>query len=388
MQKFPIKNKRIRIKISIRSDAKKLRKKHRSRYILKVMNYEISSLPSPNEIKTLLPLGKEESLFIMKARKQAIACLKRKDPRYVFFIGPCSIHEPNSLIEYCKLWKPLSLSLEKDFFLVLRFFTEKSRTQGGWKGFISDPLLDGSNNLHQGIIETRKLLLTLTQNGIPCASEIVDPLLTPYFDDLLTWGFIGARSASSQVHRQHASKYDFPIGWKNSVDGNVDVAIQGAINASQKHVFPSINQDGKISLFSSHGNPHTHIVLRGSTTHENYDLPSIHKVLQKLYGYSFSRPLLIDCSHGNAQKDLKKQKKCFEEVLTYMTQMPIFGMMLESFIYEGNQSLHQKPLTYGISVTDPCLSFETTAHLLLLAQKLLSSKEVCGRSMSTSFVQK
>jgi 3-deoxy-7-phosphoheptulonate synthase len=363
---------------------KKTTKKNLISIYLKAMNHLEQLLPTPSEIKRLFPLEKKEALYISKIRKQASDCLERRDLRYVFIVGPCSLHDPKAFIEYSSMWKNLATALENDFLLILRFFPEKSRTLGGWKGFISDPYLDGSHDLKTGLIETRKLLLYLAKNEIPCASEIVDPLLTPYIDDLITWGIMGARSVFSQVHRQHASQYSFPIGWKNSVEGNIEVAIQSAISASQKHVFPSMNQEGKITLFSTLGNSQTHIILRGSAYQSNYHFTSIQKALEKQKDYTFSRHILIDCSHGNSQKDPQKQKICFEEVLTYMPHLPIAGMMLESFLQEGSQDPNKKPLSYGVSITDPCLSFKDTQELLLQAQGVLSK----GLSISMSFVQK
>lgn len=259
----------------------------------------------------------------------------------------------------------------------MRTYIEKPRTTLGWKGFLYQPNLYEQPDIEQGLFLTRKLFLELTDLSIPLAMEFVDPASAYYFDDLITWGAIGARTSSSQIHRQIASYLPFPIGFKNTIDGNIDIPIQGMIAASSSQSFFGISQEGQLSSLTSTGNPWTHLILRGSEDTTNYDPFSVKNAFEKEISYGISTPILIDCSHGNSKKSILKQKEIFLEILEQNLDRdtPLLGMMLESFLKEGHQEMSSSiPLDMHLSITDPCLGWETTEELILWAHESLSTK--------------
>ena len=252
----------------------------------------------------------------------------------------------------------------------MRVYCEKSRTQAGWKGFLTDPDLDGTNDIAKGVLLTRQLLVDLAEMEVPCATEFLDPLAANYFEDLITWGLIGARTCSSQIHRQLASSFDFPIGFKNNVFGEIDSAIYGILTARQSHVYLGIDENGFVATCQSDGNPFTHLVLRGSDQSPNYDALSVQKTLLALEKNRLEPRLLIDCSHGNSGKDNQQQMKVFRSILQQIRegQDKIFGLMLESHLVAGKQPLiAPQDLCYGCSITDSCMGWEETEELLLEA---------------------
>jgi len=324
------------------------------------------SLPSPHELKQTFPLTKECAQFISYYRSVAKNILNGTDRRKAIIVGPCSIHDINSAVEYAKLFKTLSDNVSNTCVLFMRVYAEKPRTASGWKGLLYDPHLDGTNDIKTGLSLTRKLLLTLTEMQVPIATEFVDPLASLYIDDLVSWGFIGARTCESPLHRQLASYLTMPIGFKNSTDGNLDYAINGVLSAREPHVFMNIDSSGKLCALQSQGNLATHIVLRGSSNAANYDPSSIQIALNKLKRSHLPQRLLIDCSHGNCQKQYLKQKDVFYSIIDQIGNgnENIFGLMLESHLEEGSQIL-AAPLKYAVSITDPCLNWETTAELII-----------------------
>jgi len=340
------------------------------------MHRYFDPLPSPDEVKKKVPLPERCEEFVFSARKQARKMLFG-DPRLVFIVGPCSIHDPLSAIEYARCFKELSEKVEKTCFLVMRFYPEKSRTTIGWKGLLYDPYLDGSHDIETGLLWTRELLVHLAALQIPVATEFVDPMTAPYFDDLITWGFIGARTSSSQPHRQLASSLSFPIGFKNATDGNLEVAIQGILSARTRHAFLGLDSHGKVAKIQSEGNPLTHLVLRGGLDGPNYDASSVDKALQQLEEYQVSSRILIDCAHDNCQKQYEKQKDVFTAVLEQILDgnESIFGMMLESHLESGQQLFQSNgsPTHSSVSITDPCIGWSLTEELLLSADSMLSS---------------
>jgi 3-deoxy-7-phosphoheptulonate synthase len=327
-------------------------------------------LPSPDELKEELP---NNSLFIPNARNQAAELLERKNRRLVSIVGPCSIHDPEAALEYATRIKHLAPSLPS-LFLVMRLFFEKPRTGLGWKGMLYDPHLDGSCDVKKGLKETRELLLALARLEIPVATELLDPLAAPYYQDLITWGFIGARTAASQPHRQLASSFSFPVGFKNSIFGELGPAIQGILNARAPHIFLGIDGNGRVARHQSQGNPLTHLVLRGSESDTNFDLASVQEALSLLIQHELEPHLLIDCSHGNSGKDHSRQGAVFGKVLEHIQEgvEGICGLMLESHLHAGKQP-HSKNPSYGLSITDSCIGWEETEDLLCLADETLSS---------------
>ncbi len=300
-----------------------------------------------------------------------------KDSRIALVFGPCSIHDLSSALEYARRFRALAEEISTNCFCVMRVYVEKPRTSTGWKGVVYDPHLDGSSDLQTGIFWARELFLTLTDLGIPIATEILHPLLSPFFSDLVSWGFIGARTSASQPHRELASFLPFPVGFKNSPDGNIQQAIQAMASTRQPHRFPSIGPQGQLTAVDSVGNPWTHVVLRGSSSGSNYDPATLSDTSQLLQASGFKHRILIDCSHDNCSKTFYKQKESFASVLHQICQgnPMVLGMMLESYLEEGSQFLTESPssLHYGVSVTDPCLSWNETETLLCEAANVLFS---------------
>lgn len=340
-------------------------------------------LPTPAQIKDELPLKFPER--IASWRQEAIDILERRDNRLALILGPCSIHEPESVFEYALRLKEYS-SATPPFFPIIRLFFEKARTRLGWKGMLYDPRLDGSHDIEEGIRKSRALILKIAELGIPCATELLEPLAFPYFDDLIVWGMIGARTSASQPHRQLASGLKFPVGFKNDFRGSIDVAIAGILSSRIGHSHIGIDRDGRISKVQTKGNPHTHLVLRGSDVGSNYDPDSVASAMKALKDHRLEPRLLIDCSHGNCGKDHRKQEIVFRSVIDQAIDNPnIAGLMLESYLFSGKQPLSDDPsfLSYGVSITDPCLGWEETEDLLRSTSMSLVQKW-CSQASTTS----
>lgn len=332
-------------------------------------------LPSPAQIKNELPLP--ANYPVASWRRMAAQVLERSDPRLALIVGPCSIHDPESAYEYAVRLKKLSAEIDRTFFPIMRLFIEKPRTRLGWKGMLYDPHLDGSNDIATGIRKSRALIIKIGEIGIPCAAELLDPLVVPYLDDLIVWGLIGARTSASQPHRQMASGLQFPIGFKNDFRGDIEVAIAGILTARIPHSHIGIAPDGHVAALQTRGNPLTHLVLRGSDRMPNYDSASIREALKSLSDHRLEPRILIDCSHGNCGKDHRRQKIVFESVMEQaMENKAIAGLMLESHLFSGKQPLTDDPnhLSYGVSITDPCMGWDETETLLRLMSMNLSSK--------------
>jgi 3-deoxy-7-phosphoheptulonate synthase len=341
------------------------------------MNVSITPLPSPHEMKTLLPISDKTKLFIENMRKEAKSIVLGKDMRKALIIGPCSIHERASAIEYARRFKELSQKVESTCFMVMRVYVEKPRTSTGWKGLLYDPHLNGSYDIRTGILWARELMIALTALQIPCATEFVDPLAALYFDDLIAWGFIGARTSASQPHRQFASSLNIPIGFKNSTEGSLESAIHGVLSCKEPHTSMHVDAHGKLCAVHTEGNSYSHIVLRGAYEFSNYDPSSVEQALEKLKQAHLPQRLLIDCSHGNCQKRFDRQQNAFLCVIEQIANGndKIFGLMLESHLESGNQPLIENPslLKYAVSITDPCLDWKTTEDLIYSANTALSA---------------
>ncbi len=340
------------------------------------------TLISPNLLKKLLPLRAQS--FLQSSRKQAQQILMGKDHRLLIVTGPCSIHAIESALEYAHRLKRLQERVKESCFLVMRVYGEKPRTTVGWKGLLYDPQLDGTHDIAKGLHHMRALLLALSEIGVPTATEFVDPLAAAYIDDLITWGFIGARTSESQPHRQLASSLEMPIGFKNATDGSLEGAVNGVLSAKHPHSFLYIDQEGKVASCRSAGNPHAHIVLRGSSDKPNYDSFSVYNAVSKLLKLQLTPRILIDCAHGNCRKDHEKQKEVFESVIKRLCSGDphLMGVMLESHIEAGNQSLSSSPNT-RVSVTDPCIDWELTESLISWADDSLLTGP-SGRSSTLS----
>ncbi len=328
-------------------------------------------LESPQETCARYPITSELSSFVLKSRGTIASILRGFDPRTLLIVGPCSIHNIDSALVYAERLKKLSVDVKDHFFIVMRTYVEKARTSLGWKGFLYDPHHDGSNDIVKGIAFTRQLLCQINALGIPCATEFLEPVATHYYSDLISWGSIGARTSSSQIHRQLASMLDLPCGFKNTCDGNITTAIQGMIVAKSPQTFFSVNRTGMLCKVESKGNMLSHLVLRGSNAKTNYDPETVNGAIQSLMREKLCPNIIIDCSHGNSSNNHRNQIAVFDELIDRIKggESRIKGLMLESNLFEGNIHMYEsaserKKLSWGISHTDPCIDWDTTAQLL------------------------
>jgi len=334
-------------------------------------------LIAPQDLIAKMPLSKKAAENVAESRKTIMRIFDRQDPRLLLIVGPCSIHNVDEALQYAQQLKELSREVEESCFIVMRAYIEKPRTRNGWLGLVHDPHLNGSHDIGSGLAIARAFLVQLAEMGMPAGTEFLTPHLAPYIEDLISWGCIGARTSSSQIHRQLASHLKMPIGFKNSVDGNIDCAVNAIHSARYPHQFMHVNAQGNLYLAKSSGNPYAHVVLRGSSKASNYDEASIQNTLCMLREQELPPRVLIDCSHGNAQGQYFKQKKVFQSVLEQIQQgnNQILGMMLESNLQAGAQMLTNQidGLQPGVSVTDPCIDYSTTAELISSVSMVMSS---------------
>jgi 3-deoxy-7-phosphoheptulonate synthase len=332
-------------------------------------------LITPRKVKALLPASRKVYQTVLSGRETIQNILDRKDDRLFVVAGPCSIHDPKAAWEYATRLKKVASLVKSTMLVVMRVYFEKPRTTTGWKGLINDPHMDDTFDIEEGILKGRKLLLRFNDLGLPCATEALDPVIPQYIADLIAWSAIGARTTESQTHRELASGLSMPVGLKNATDGGVQIAINGIKSARAKHHFLGINQDGRSAVIRTAGNPYAHIVLRGGAK-PNYDAASILACEKALAKESLPVNIVVDCSHGNSNKDYRLQPKAFSDVIGQVAKgnRSVVGLMLESNLREGNQSIPKKlsELKYGVSVTDACINWETTEELLLEAHKTLT----------------
>jgi 3-deoxy-7-phosphoheptulonate synthase len=323
-------------------------------------------LIKPNELLHLLPLTNIAATEINKWRRAIKNIMQGKDARLLLIAGPCSIHDDHAALEYADAFQKAAREFENEIFMVMRVYFDKPRTAVGWKGMISDPHLDGSYDINFGLQKARKLLLALTAMQIPAATEFLDTLVPQYLSDLVSWGAIGARTAESQLHRELASGLAMPIGFKNSTAGNIQVAIDAVKVARHAQQFLGISRAGEPTIIATRGNEFSHIVLRGGHDGPNYFREVVQGATLALQHAHLPARLVIDCSHGNSGKDYLQQKAVLADVLHQLTHdRDIFGVMLESNLLAGKQILKpNKPLVYGQSITDGCISWPETYELL------------------------
>ena len=332
-------------------------------------------LPTPQQVKVTLPITASAEDTVLRGRKTIRDILDRRDHRLFVVMGPCSIHDIRAAKEYAERLKRLAEEVSDTLYLVMRVYFEKPRTTVGWKGLINDPFMDDSFHIEKGLYMARELLLHLAEMGLPTATEALDPITPQYLSDLIAWTAIGARTTESQTHREMASGLSTPLGFKNGTDGSLTVAINALHSAARAHHFLGINQDGQCAVFRTRGNGYGHIVLRGGNGRANYDAASIAKVEQELAAAKLPRNIAVDCSHGNSNKDPALQPRvadnCIDQILG--GNRSIVGLMLESHLHAGNQSIpiDLKQLKYGVSVTDACIDWETTEKWLRAAHEKL-----------------
>lgn len=327
-------------------------------------------LSTPIQLKQQFPLQSSLAAQIAEQRQTIQNILTGKDSRLMVITGPCSIHDPVAALEYAQKLKNLQHLVSDQIFLVMRTYIEKPRTTIGWKGYMYDPNLDGSSNLQLGLEKSRELFLNILEMGLPIASEILSPMATGYFDDLLAWGAIGARTSESQIHREISSHMPFAIGFKNGTDGSIQIALDAIQSASHVHQFMGMGQHGLPCVLESEGNRLAHLILRGSNSGSNYDLETINAIRERHQG--LLPALVIDCSHGNSAKNPLNQPEVLSQIIAERKESHVRGVMLESHLLDGQQKISEN-MMYGQSVTDGCLGWEKTQNLLLdMHQKMQS----------------
>ncbi len=322
----------------------------------------------PEAVLGELPITEAAASLVDETRDRIRNILQGSDRRLLVVVGPCSIHDVAAAYEYGQKLQQLRLDLADCLEIVMRVYFEKPRTSVGWKGLINDPHLDDSYDINTGLRVARKLLLDLTHIGLPTATELLDPIIPQYIADLISWTAIGARTTESQTHRQMASGLSMPVGFKNGTDGNLASAVNAMLAARQQHHFLGINNAGLASIVTTAGNADTHLVLRGGKDGPNYDVANVKAAAQELKGLAVNARIMIDCSHDNAAKDHLRQVAVLDEVSSQLLDgsQDIMGVMIESHLVAGKQSLPTdlSQLTYGQSITDPCVDFATTTRML------------------------
>jgi len=334
-------------------------------------------LATPEEVKRRLPMTERAAANVFKFRNVVRAILERTDPRLFVVVGPCSIHDVAAAREYANRLKELSLLVESTVLPIMRVYFEKPRTTVGWKGLINDPDLDDSFRIEKGILLARELLLYIAELGLPAGTEALDPIMPQYLSELVTWTAIGARTTESQTHREMASGLSTPVGVKNGTDGNLAASINALQTVRLPHHFLGITQQGQSAVFRTRGNPHAHIVLRGGGGRVNYDAVSIAVAERELRSANLPENIVVDCSHGNSNKDPALQPLVAENCVTQIVDgnRSILGLMLESHLKGGSQAIPQDlaNLEYGVSITDPCIDWPTTERLLLKLHRSLQT---------------
>ena len=339
----------------------------------------INPLESPHQFRQRMAVESAVQEMIVRGRQEVAAVTKGEDKRLLVIVGPCSIHDTAAGLEYADRLVRLKEQVKSKLLLVMRTYFEKPRTTIGWKGMINDPDLNGAFNVEKGLGQARQFLVEIANRGLAAGIEWLDPLTPQYLGDLISWGAIGARTTESQTHRQLASGLSSPVGFKNGTGGNrysIKIAIDGVTAARTAHAFMGANSDGDVSVVVTTGNPNTHIILRGGLAGTNYDSKSVQEVSEMLAERGLEPYLMVDCSHGNSLKDHRRQPVVFRDLLGQRIAGvdAVAGIMLESHLKEGRQnvSLGTDGLEYGVSITDACISWETTEKLLLEAAEKIS----------------
>jgi len=321
-------------------------------------------VPAPYELINKLPIDNEISRLVYGTRQEISQILHQKDDRLLVVVGPCSIHDPESALEYAKKLIEQNIKYKEELLIVMRVYFEKPRTTVGWKGLINDPDLNETYNIGKGVEMARKLLIDLAKLNLPAGTEFLDPISPQYITDIISWGAIGARTAESQIHRELASGLSCPVGIKNGTDGNLKAAIDGIQAANHSHVFLGATKEADIAMLKTAGNNDSHIILRGGKE-PNFDADSVASTLSALKEAEINESIMIDASHGNSQKQFKKQVSVIDSISQQIESgnKNISGVMIESHLVEGNQKISDS-LTYGQSITDACIGWDDTVTCL------------------------
>ena len=340
----------------------------------------------PEALHNRFPMTETASETVYKTRRAIHKILHGEDDRLIVIVGPCSVHDPAAAREYASRLKPMIMNLANELCIVMRVYFEKPRTTVGWKGLINDPDMDESFHINKGLSLARHLLLDLAEEGVPAGTEYLDLISPQYIADLVSWGAIGARTTESQGHRELASGLSCPIGFKNSTDGGFKIAIDAVSAASRPHVFMSLNKKGHSAIFSTTGNDDCHIILRGGNSKPNYDSDSIRQAAEQLQQNGLRPEVMVDCSHANSDKDYRRQPNVCRDIARQLRagETRIIGVMMESNLVEGRQDVVPgQELTYGQSITDACIAWETTEVLLQeLAEAVKQRRELTTKKVS------
>ena len=333
-------------------------------------------LVTPNVMKEEFPVTDASIRTVVESRRAVEDIIHQRDDRLLAVVGPCSIHDPEAALDYAARLQSLRERIQDKIYVVMRVYFEKPRTKLGWRGLILDPYLDGSYDVEEGLRRARKLLLDITHMGLPAGSELLDPIVPQYIDDLLSWASIGARTTESQTHREMASGLSMPVGFKNGTDGDVRTAVNALASSRHPHSFIGTDQAGQTSVLETAGNDSTHIILRGGKDGPNYRGHHIDAACAVLTEAGVEPSLMVDCSHGNSRKNAARQTEVLESIVHQRAEgkREIMGIMLESNLIEGRQPIPDdlNELVYGCSITDACLGWEATEEILLWAHSTLS----------------
>ena len=331
-------------------------------------------VPAPYELVNKYPINDEISKLVYGTRNEISQILHNKDDRLFVVVGPCSIHDPESALEYAEKLAIENKRLNKNILIIMRVYFEKPRTTVGWKGLINDPDINETFNIAKGVEIARKLLINIAELGLPAGTEFLDPISPQYVTDVISWGAIGARTAESQIHRELASGLSCPIGIKNGTDGGLKAAIDGIQAANHSHVFLGATKEADIAMLKTAGNNDTHIILRGGKE-PNYDAESVDNTLTALREAEVNESIMIDASHGNSQKKFKQQIPVVESISNQILNGNdnIKGVMIESHLNEGNQKISES-LKYGQSITDACMGWEDTIKCLEMLHDVIDKK--------------
>jgi 3-deoxy-7-phosphoheptulonate synthase len=345
---------------------------------------QVRPLVPPAILLEEIPISERASHIVSDTRSAVANVLDGRDPRLVVIVGPCSIHDTKAALEYAEGLHPLARRYANHLIVVMRSYFEKPRTSIGWKGLINDPDLDESFHVNKGLRLARRLLLDVNNLGLPTASEYLDTQIPQHVADLTSWVAIGARTTESQVHRELASGLSMPVGFKNSTDGNMQMAVDAVVTAASPHWFPSVTKQGVSAIFQTSGNDTCHVILRGGTrTGPNYNAEHVSKVCAQLAAKGLRETVMIDCSHGNSLKDHRKQADVAASICEQVASgsWQIFGAMLESNLLEGRQDyVPGQPAVYGQSITDACISLAQTEPIL---EQLAAAQQKRGTRTST-----
>jgi len=346
--------------------------------IKKLLNVNIAGfekLITPKDLKQAVSVPENVLHHVLVSRQAIQNILDGRDDRYIFVVGPCSIHDPKAALEYAQKLKDLSDKVRDKFLIIMRMYFEKPRTTIGWKGLINDPRMDDSFHLEEGLKIARDLLIQINAMGLATGTEALDPISPQYVSELIAWAAIGARTAESQTHREMSSGLSMPVGIKNGTDGGITVAVNALQSMKGQHHFLGINEEGQVCKFSTRGNPYGHIVLRGGSNGPNFDKTSIVSCEEILEKNGLLKKIIVDCSHANSSKDHNKQPLVLEDCVKQIQagNKSIIGFMIESHLNEGNQSIPDdlSQLKYGVSITDKCVDFDTTEKMILEAHSNL-----------------